>query len=160
MQLKKVTLHYSPIDDRIRMSAELEDGGYLVLWLTLRFCRLLVSTLCRRIEDTVSRQAVFDRDFLLSFRQRAAEWQHQPAAPVSPYDGVVRSVLPERLKASFSSRSVVLKFYIGTEQVARMSLSHTELRQWLGVLYRMFQKAKWPLDTWPEWFTLSDCSRN
>jgi len=160
VHLKKITLGYVEVEDRVRMSAEHEDeGGPLVLWLTFRFCRMLVKALCRQIEKSPSSQIAFDRDTLLSFRQRDAEGQLQPSAPVRFVpDG--RMAVPERVSLSFSSEGVVLRFFSGSQALAFMSMSQTELLQWLGLLHKMFKKAGWPLDSWPKWFTLSDHSRN
>lgn len=160
VHLKKITLRYVEVEDRVRMSAEHdEDGGPIVLWLTLRFCRMLVKALCRHVEKIPSSQTAFDRDTLLSFRQRDAEGQLRPSAPVRFVpDG--NTVVPERVALSFSSEGVVLRFFSGHQTLAFMSMSHTELLQWLGLLYKIFRKSGWPLDSWPEWFTLSDYSRN
>jgi len=160
VHLKKITLRYVEVEDRVRMSAEHdEDGEPLVLWLTLRFCRMLVKALCRHVEKSPSSQIAFDRDTLLSFRQRDAEGQLQPSAPVRVVpDGPM--AVPERVSLSFSSEGVVMKFFSGHKALAFMPMSQTELLQWLGLLHRIFKKAGWPLDSWPEWFTLSDHSRN
>jgi hypothetical protein len=158
IKLKKVTLRYSEREDRIGMFAELDEGDGMVIWLTLRICRLLVNSLCKRVEQEVS---PVQRDLELPFRQQKAEWQLRPSKPVVvEHAGAQHTAVPDSIKVSYSAQGVSLVFCAGNLHVAMLALTQTELRQWLSMLYRLFRKAKWPMDGWPAWISQAGDCRN
>ena len=150
--LTKVTVRYSEVEDRIFMSALLQEGEPVVFWLTLRLCRLLVRALTDHLERSVSGSDLLDIRLLLTCQQRDAEWQHEPSEPVL-YSTASQVVLPERVDLSCTAESAALLFPAGDGDIAQLPMSMQELRQWLGIVHRQFQRADWPMDVWPEWFT-------
>jgi len=158
IKLKKVTLRYSEYEDRIGMFAESADGEQVVIWLTHRLSRMLVQSLCRGIEKDMSH---VQRDLVLPLRQHEAESQHQPSEPVARMSVAEKSAaLPRRVDVSYSSRGVSLVFRAGDAQPIMLLLTRTEVSQLLSMLYRLFRKAKWPLDVWPPWIAHAGGSRN
>lgn len=157
--LKKVTVQYVRNEDRIRMTAEPDNNPPVVFWLTLRMSRLLVKSLCDHLERTTPTQPVIDRDMSLTCRQRDAEWQLQPSAPVL-HTNATSNFVPDRIDVSFSPKSAAIAFPLGISERAEMNMSPQELRQWLSLLFRMFREADWPLDIWPKWFTASEPAKN
>ena len=154
MLLTKVTVTYSEVEDLICMSALLQEGEPVVFWLTLRLCRLVVRALTDHLERSVSGSDLIDIGLLLTCRQRDAEWQHEPSEPVH-YSTGSQVVLPERVDLSCTTESVALLFPMDDGDIAQLPMSMQELRQWLGIVHRQFQRAGWPMDEWPEWFTPS-----
>jgi len=159
VQLTKVTCIYSEIEDRIRMSAIMKEGEPVVFWLTQRLCCRLVPTLTAHLEQSVLRSTLLDTGLLLSCQQRDAEWHHKPSEPVN-YREASLLILPEKVDLSFSAESVGVSLPLNNEEDALMKMSLQELRQWLAIVYRQFQNACWPMDVWPDWFTLAESGRN
>ena len=149
--LTKVTVTYSEVEDRICMSALLQESEPVMFLLTLRLCRLLVRALTDHLERSVSGSDLLDIGLLLTCQQRDAEWQHEPSEPVRFSKGL-QVLLPERVDLSYTAESAVLLFSVGDGDIAQLPMSMQELRQWLGIVHRQFKRADWPMDVWPEWF--------
>ena len=150
LNLKKVTLQYSPYEDRIRMMAEPESGEPVAFLLTLRMSRALAGMLCSHLERTLPPSSPVSRDMQLACRQRDAEWQLQPSEPVC-FTSAMNDYLPEKFDLSCSPQSAAIKFPAG-DDIAELRMNLVELRQLLSVFCRIFRKAGWPMDAWPEWF--------
>ncbi|MCX6178408.1 MAG: hypothetical protein NT163_03400 [Chlorobiales bacterium] len=159
LQLTKVTFTYNEVEDRIRMSAVLKGEGPMVFWLTQRLASRLVGALTDHLERSASRSSLMDRSLLLSCQQRDAEWQHAPSEPVGSVKDSLQ-VLPAKVDMSCSAEKVVLLFPLLDGEEAQLQMSLQELRQWLGIVYRQFKNAGWPLAVWPEWFTQAEPGRN
>jgi hypothetical protein len=157
--LTKVTLKYSAIEDRIRMSAQLQGKEPVVFWLTLRLSIRLVRALTGHLEGSVSSSGLIDRGFLLTCRLREAEWQLEPSEPVSHSRASVL-VLPEKVDLACSEQNASLLFPLGDGRQAQLQMNFTELRQWLGIVYRQFQTAGWPMEVWPAWFMQTEPGKN
>ena len=141
------------------MSAMVKGGAPVVFWLTLRFCCRLIRALTGYLERSVSQPGLVDMGWLLSCQQRDAEWQQEPSEPVDLCAGA-SLVLLYRVDLSFSAERVALLFTLAGGDEALLQMSLLELRQWLAIVYRQFQRAGWPLEVWPEWFTLVESGRN
>lgn len=161
VQLKKVTLAYSPLEDRIRMTAERNDGNPQGYWLTMRMSSQLVRTVCRQLEqnDNEGSQARLDQGTRHAVQQQAAEWQHKPSEPVQ-VSREVPMITPASIDVAFSADRTALLFPVEKDSKASLQMNRTELRQWLSILYRMFRNAGWPLDAWPAWFSGRNVSHN
>ena len=157
--LTKVTVMYSELEDRIRMSAMLKEGEPVVFWLTFRLCSRLIPALTGHLERSVPQSTLVDMGLLLTCQQRDAEWHHEPSEPVS-YRAGSKVVLPDRVDLTCSAESVVLLLPVGDGELSRMQLSLQELRQWLAIVHRQYQRAGWPMEVWPEWFGLAEPGRN
>jgi len=157
--LTKVTFMYSEVEDRILMSAMPKGEPPVAFWLTQRLCRRLVLAITDYLERSASSSALVDIGLHLSCQQRDAEWQHQPSEPVSNRIGSLL-VLPEKVVLSCSAQSALLLFPLADGQEAQLQMNMQELRQWLAIVYRQFQKASWTKEFWPEWFTKSELGRN
>ncbi len=158
--LKKVTLQYIEIEDRIRMSAEFDGGEPAVFWLTQRLCRRLVPKLAGHLEYSAQKSLLVDKGLMLSVQQHDAEWQQTLSEPVKVV-GLARSVLPEKvdLHCLAGGASIIFPFD-GKGEQARLQMNMVELRQWMGVVYRQFRLAGWPMEVWPNWFALSEPGKN
>lgn len=159
MQLKKVTLLYIDIEDRIRMSAEPESGDPVVFWLTQRMSGRLVGVLTKYLEKSEPEPGLIDRDVQLAFQQQDAGWRHVPSSPVR-VEGTALSVLPAKIDVSYNPSGVVLSLPVDAGGVARLQMNRVELRQLLGVLHHQYRQAGWPTDSWPSWVTAPEPGRN
>ncbi len=158
--LKKVTLQYIEIEDRIRMSADVEGGDSAVFWLTQRLCRMLVPKLVHHLEHSVQQSVLIDKGLMLSVQQHDAEWQQKQSEPVR-ICGLALSVLPGKvdLHCPAGGASIIFPLDVGGER-ARLQMNMVELRQWMGVVYRQFRVAGWSMEVWPKWFALSEPGKN
>ena len=158
--LKKVTLQYIEIEDRIRMSADFDGEAPAVFWLTQRLCRRMVPKLSGHIENLTQTSPLVDQELMLSVQQHDAEWKKALLEPVK-VRGFEHSVLPETvdLQCLAKGAAIIFPFDIKGEQ-ARLQMNVAELRQWMGGVYRQFRVAGWSMEVWPEWFALSESGKN
>lgn len=154
--IKTVTLRYVEFEDRMRMAARLDSNGQIIFWLTLRHCQRLLPALVKCLEGKNRTESAVETSLAHSFRQKVAEWgqKEKPSAePVLP-SGKERSLLPQRVTVVCGEKGVAMSFPLEDgKKNAKLLMSFHELRQWLGILYRQFKQAEWPLDMWPDWFT-------
>lgn len=144
------------------MATRFDGQHQVVFWLTLRHCRRIVPALTACLESKNADETVVDRSLTLSCRQHAAEWEQRKkpsAKPVMP-SGEAHSVLPRQVTVACMEKGAALIFPLGNGKSAKLLMTLQELRQWLGILYRQFRQAGWPLDAWPEWFTNGSRSMN
>ena len=73
----------------------------------------------------------------------------KPGAKAAAAQG---EALLETIDLARSQNGYNLSFKWGKAGVAQLTMSGTELRQWLGILYRLFDAAEWPKHAWPPWF--------
>jgi hypothetical protein len=160
VMLKKVTLQYIEIEDRIRMLADLDGEEPAVFWLTQRLCRRLVPKLVRHLEHSAQASLLVDKGLMLSVQQHDAGWQQKVSEPVK-IGALSRSVLPEKVNLVCPSggASIIFPLEVGGKS-ARLQMTMLELRQWMGVVYRQFQVAGWPMEVWPDWFALTEPGKN
>jgi hypothetical protein len=158
-ELKKVTLRFDPAEDRICMMAEPRDNKPILFWLTMRICRQLVPLLCGHLERTTPKKPVISHEIQLSCMQREAEWKFQSSKPVE-MAGDSSMVTPSRIDYTFDGEVTALSFPVEGAQNVDLKLSLLELRQFLALLHRLFQRAGWPMDVWPAWFTVASPAAN
>jgi hypothetical protein len=160
VMLKKVTLQYIEIEDRIRMLADLDGEEPAVFWLTQRLCRRLVPKLAGHLEHSAQKSLMVDKGLMLSVQQHDAGWQQKFSEPVKIGE-LSRSVLPEtvNLLCPAGGASIIFPLDVGGKS-ARLQMTMLELRQWMGVIYRQFQVAGWPMEVWPHWFALTEPGKN
>lgn len=135
--IKSITTEYIAADDRIRVSALLEDNRTVVLWLTQRLLGKLIGELVTRLpHEPAARVPVSG--------QGAA-----PTQAVKADDAAV-TVLIDVIDLSIRPHETSLTFKAGTDFCTALHLSELARRQWLQILYRLYAKAGWPLDIWPD----------
>lgn len=158
-KLKKVTLEYVDIEDRIRMSAQGEGGERIVFWLTQRLCGKLVGRLAQYLEKTEPEGGLVERNAMMAFQQQDAGTRHRHAPPVRAREGDL-SVLPAKVDVAWNSQAIALSIPYGDDEAALLQLSRTELRQWMRLLHRQYRKAGWATGAWPTWITAPETGRN
>lgn len=149
--LEKLTLHYLPTEDRIRMDAQVQGGGVLVFWLTLRLCRELVKVLTEYFDKQTLPKVQGSKKVVQSFFQQDADRQRNPVPSVERPSPTTRSQLVSEVNIRTNQHAILLRMPLGGGEAAILPMNPTEARQWLQILYEQFQRAQWPLEAWPEW---------
>lgn len=156
-ELTRVTVHYVPEEDRVRLSGRTTDQRVVALWLTQRLLsRLLVRLfpLLQPPEQGVAGapRAAPVRSQLQAMAQDAARLEHKRVAPVSPPE---TGWLVREVTLRIELRRVRLGWCANKGEVASMTLTPEALRQWLNILYDAWQEAGWPSALWPTWMAQS-----
>ncbi len=163
MTFKKFTTAYDDIQDRFRISGEVEGGRVLTLWLTARLLHPLVLALSRLISRETT---VLTREgSVQAWQQASAQAVHaaqsskgtEDPAPAAHRGGNHTMRLIHSIDVEANAKQVVLIFRAAKNvEVARLPLSALELRQWLSILHRKFQKCGWSTEGWPAWLAQSE----
>lgn len=158
-ELQRVTLGFSPAQDRLRLAGEDAAGHTVVLWLTQRLLNRLVPELVRWLEahqgerpGCVPLAGLPRAEALLSFAQHEAQRSQAPAAPVQARPGS-GNWLVEEVNLRTTVEHCRMNFRGGDGQVAGFSLTPTGLRQWLGMVHRAYLAGGWPTGVWPVWIS-------
>jgi hypothetical protein len=150
--IQKITQRYDPEQDRIGLTAQSAKDQVLLLWLTQRLANRLAGALTRWLDEELktiaSGRSVFS---LHAWEQSAARAQMKPGRPVDPA-AAQSEALVNAVDLARGPNGYTLTFKWGSAGAARLTLTATELRQWLGILYRQFDTAGWPKHAWPKWF--------
>ncbi|MBU3694617.1 MAG: hypothetical protein FGM40_07295 [Rhodocyclaceae bacterium] len=155
LAIQKLTQGYSPFEDRISLDAQSADGRVLRLWLTRR----LADTLFGHLGGMVSARAAKKDE---SFARHLQVWEQQAAQSQMRNDEPVRwqgdSVLVAgfdigRVGSNKKGARVIFKASMAgmVHPVATLSLEEVHLRQWIGLVFRIYGTARWPRDVWPQW---------
>jgi hypothetical protein len=150
--IRKITQRYHIEQDRICMSVQNEDGQVLLLWLTQRLANRLAGALVAWLDNDLKAVAIGQFvSNLHALEQAVAQAQSTSCQPVDPAVARSEALLSIVDLARDQHDGYTLTFKWAAES-ARLTLSVTELRQWLGILHRLFDTAEWPKHVWPEWF--------
>ena len=146
--LQRITTEYVEVEDRVRLTGEIEAADTVVLWLTRRLLDRLVPHLALWLER---RHGDVPRpDLLLSFAQQAAQGSVTPQAPV-PAWSTSRQWLVQAIDLQPGEEELRLVFKSAEGESASMGFAATPLRQWLGIVHQAYLAAQWPRDAWPGW---------
>jgi hypothetical protein len=149
--LNKITTTYSETEDRLRLVGEDAAGEAVVLWLTRRLVNRLVRQLVEWLEaEDGGALAALGPELRQSWAQEKAVRQLEPSAPVRAR-GDAPKLLVASVDLSRDQRRYVLRFRTADDTAPSLSLSSTELRQWLGIVHQLYLAADWPRDPWPAW---------
>lgn len=146
--IKRMTTEFIEGEDRLRISGEIDNAPPVMMWLTQRLAGRLLSPLLQWLD----RQAgvPLRREIIHGFAQEAAVAGLKPQAPVQAASGQVVWLI-EAIDIVPAEESIALAFRAGVTNVANVSLTAQELRQWLAIVYVHWLNAGWPTALWPEW---------
>ena len=149
-KLKRITSEYVEAEDRIRIAGLTEQNETLSLWLTMRLTSRLV-THCLALLEKNSPELKNNLQGMVrgSAGQEIVEESAVKVAKNSP------SFLIREIDLKTSDELVVLVFKENKTSSYELYLESNQLRQWLGMLYLIWQKAEWPLHIWPDWMDKS-----
>jgi hypothetical protein len=159
-KLKRITSEYIEAEDRIRIAGLTEKEESLSLWLTMRLTSRLV-THCVALLAThgpkLKKAATSDerlKNNLQGMVQQSAEQEVVKELAVSVSKDSP-SLLIREIDVKTSSGGVIMTFKEDETSSYELCLEGQQLRQWLGMLYLIWQKAEWPLHVWPDWMDKS-----
>jgi hypothetical protein len=151
--IQKFTLGYNPLQDRVSLSASNAEGEVIVLWLTQRLLNQLTQTLMAWLDDEL-KAATSGRVIpeLHAFEQSAALSVYKPEKPVSAAESPEESLITT-IDLSHKLNGFQLVFRWDAAGAARLFMDSVQLRQFMGILFRVVEMAGWPKDSWPDWFS-------
>ncbi|TCO71857.1 hypothetical protein [Chromatocurvus halotolerans] len=153
---ERCTTEYIEAQDRLRLSAQLANGDTVVLWLTQRLLNRLVPHLIAWLErqtagvSTIPSVRATQTEAIQGFAQQAAGAQMKGELPVQAQSALT-SWLVDVVDVAPGEDAVVLTFKSEQTRQAAVKLPAQQLRQWLGIVYRQYQRGEWPTAVWPEW---------
>jgi hypothetical protein len=164
--LNKMTIDYVDREDRIALIGEADDGRVVRIWLIRPLTRQLAVGLSNLLTDLQS--DVPHAAAQAAFMQAAAEQTHKPTPAVKyvvservtsskpasrgAWTDTENDWLVLRMDAKLFSAGMTISFFgADDEQAAGCGLSEELLRQWLGILRNVCQKANWIDADWPQW---------
>jgi hypothetical protein len=150
-QVNKITQQYDPLQDRIRLNMQIQNGLCITVWITQRLLNSLVGPLAKWLDD----EAVEDLGGksvanFQAWKQTVAKtsMNEQPAVDVSD---IIDLGLLLSVDLSREKKQHILIFKWQADGQARLVLTTLQLRQWLSVLARLVNNASWPKTNWPNW---------
>ncbi|MCI5106618.1 MAG: hypothetical protein MRY76_07900 [Pseudomonadales bacterium] len=156
--LSRVSCHYDPNEDRIRLTGEAEDGNTRVLWSSHRLLKRLLPHLVQRLESNpvpdqggTQTTASDISNSRQGFAQETAAAKIKLQNPVQADDSQLSYLIKEvDIKANDEGVALIFKHEAGDDTLV---LGNEQLRQWLLILHRIWQGTEWPQDFWPTWIT-------
>ena len=166
IHLQRITTDYVDTEDRIRLSGEADENTSIVLWLAQRLLAQLIPHLLGLIEkqslelaNADSSDPALTSSLMQGFAQQVAEAELVPEIPVQAAASA-QSWLVIEVDITLSPKGtlvLVFKREAGNaalqEDIAKATLTveAKQLRQWLGIVHVLWQRAGWPLALWPTW---------
>lgn len=156
--LQRLTTEYIEFEDRMRISGEGVHGELLAFWLTQRLLTRIIRFLVTAIEQSstqaTAKSAPDARTSALvnELAQEAAAQSliQQPPVVASNSEKIW---LVNEVDINKSDQYFTLRFKNMDAAPADVIFDHQQLRQWLVIVFNLWQKAEWPLHIWPEWIT-------
>ena len=147
-ELQRLTTEYVETEDRVRISGELASGETVVMWLSQRLLLRLLPHLFLWLEKQSNDNIPMEIE--QSFAQEAAKADLSAEAPVERQKGS-QEWLVESVDLSPNKDALATRFRSQSEKFVQIALQAQPLRQWLEILFSLWQLAEWPIGVWPEW---------
>ena len=153
MRISTITTDYDLREDRIRLAVAYADGNARALWLTRRLAERLVPALIQglhapHVDDAAQAAEVQAAQI---YAQLEARVSRKPARAVQVDREALPALVQEINVKTAHNGTRVLTLTCPDTEPAQMALRPGELRQWLEVLHRAFDKGQWRQDIWPAW---------
>ncbi|WP_435213955.1 hypothetical protein ACMAY6_01840 [Luminiphilus sp. nBUS_16] len=142
--LKRVTLDYSPDEDRMKLTGLTQEGVFVVAWLSLRLLGRVVPHLLTRYES-IATSAVANAPSLQQSSQSGASGGEEPV--VSAHG--TPSFLVGAADISQGTDAIVLTLRGGLDEV-RFAIPAAKMALWLSGLKNLYQVAEWPMTIWQD----------
>lgn len=151
-EITKFSLVYDAPEDRIAWDLEDSEGGTTRLWLTQRFCRLMITAVLPMLSKPVAEDAPPERETTLQAWEQAAAMSDFGRTSGVRVSTATTAGLVSQVQMAPAGDGVTFTFTFGQAQETRVvSASGPAVRQTLSVLYRLHEEAGWPADLWPAW---------
>lgn len=156
--LQRLTTEYIEKEDRFRIAGEDSRGELHSFWLTQRLLLRLIHVLVSTIESTPAlsenKNITDDRTNALfnEMAQQAAQQQIPMQPPVVDPE-LDKSWLVIEVDVTNADQHVKLAFKNNTDEPTALLLDQKQLRQWLSIVFKLWQQAEWPTSVWPDWIS-------
>jgi hypothetical protein len=153
MRIRSITTDYDLREDRIRLAVAYADGSKQPMWLTRRLAERLVPALIKGLQPPLvgDEGQAAEVQAAQVYAQLEARVSRKPARPVQVDDSAVPILVHEINVKMAKDGTRLLTLTCPEAEPAQLVLKPGELRQWLEVLYRAFDKGQWRKDIWPAW---------
>ena len=154
--LQRITSEYIEPEDRIRLVAITDAEKTLILWLTQRLLIRLITHFLGWLEKEapeVARSSAIGNETKSALQEMA---QQSAAAKLQEQSAVTANsdsaaLLVKEIDIKMSEEVVLLVFKCDEAWKAELSFTVQQLRQWLGMIHRLWRLAEWPVSIWPDW---------
>jgi len=154
--LQRITSEYIESEDRIRLTAISNAEKTLILWLTQRLLIRLITHFLGWLEKDapeIARSSAIGQETKsalqgMAQQSAATNLQEQPAVTANSNSA---ALLVKEIDIKMSEEAVLLVFKCDDGQKAELSFTVQQLRQWLGMIHRLWRMAEWPVSIWPDW---------
>ena len=154
--LQRITSEYIESEDRIRLTAISNAEETLILWITQRLLVRLITHFLGWLEKEapeVARSSAISNEAKSALQgmaqQSAAVKLQEQSAVTATSDSA--ALLVKEIDIKMSEEVVLLVFKCHDGQKPELTFTIEQLRQWLGMIRRLWRQAEWPLSIWPEW---------
>lgn len=160
--ITRFTTQYCPEEDRLFVICERETSDPFIIWLTQRLSNQLLRALFRYAEQISPGRAVppVAHDMWRTGIQQAAQATLTPSQPPPAPPTVTARHLPTTVTLTAKETALLLEFKAADFEPVPLTLSITQMLQWLKVLHAGYARAQWPFNEWPEWFLDAAASNN
>lgn len=152
--IQGLTTSYREAQDRLYLAAKDDADQVTGLWLTRRLADRLVRKLAARLDGAthLAQAPTQSQAAIHVWQQSVAQAQHAPAQPVRLPDPTQEALI-ESVDITPLDRQLKLVFHCTHAVSLALIVDGTQLRQWLGMVYRNYRVAEWPTEgVWPAWF--------
>lgn len=160
--LQKITVTYSPEEDRLRLTADAGNEQTVVYWITRRMLGVLLTPMFKWLEQSAEKSAEKgssndqliserSREARLAMAQSSAQAKMQAETPVDAQPDSQEHLLTSVDVKTEAARFFVL-FPLSEQQKGLIPFEQESLLQWLDIIHRIVGHASWQLPQWPRWF--------
>jgi hypothetical protein len=162
--LNRLSASYSGVEDRISLLGEGRPGECVDMWLTQRLLNLVVSHLVQLLEAKVAKDLPFPSTPASpsALSSKGSNTSHVNLAEQRFAADSFKNLVPVKVQSSsskwlihtidiVSSRNMVRLIFKGVDRAASIEFDTVALRQWVQVLYKLCEQAKWQTISWPAW---------
>ena len=142
--LRRVTLDYSPDEDRMKLTGLTQEEVLVVAWLSLRLLGRVVPHLLTRYES-IATSAVSNAAPLQQSNQPKVSGGEEPV--VSAHD--TPAFLVGAVDINQGTDAIVLTLRGGRDDV-RFAIPAPKMAPWLSGLKNLYQIAEWPMTIWQD----------
>jgi hypothetical protein len=141
--LNRLTLDYSPDEDRMALTGQTQEGALVVAWLSLRLLGRLVPHLLSRYEVIAASTAQTPESFQSTNPQEMASGAEEPVLPAHD----TPSFLVGAADLTQGTDAIVLTLRGAGEEV-RFAIPASKMALWLTGLKNLYKVAEWPMTIW------------
>jgi len=149
----KITQLYDPVQDRLRLNLESNNGLSISVWLTQRLLNSVVLHVTKLIDASLTEKVgELTSNSSQAFQQSIAMSNLKKQPPVQAVD-IIEMGLITAINITRKKEKNVYEIIFSWDATgkARMVVDEIKLRQWLAVIYNAVKRAEWPLSCWPQW---------